>query len=49
MPKCNFNEAANIFIEIKLQHSCSPVNLLHIFITPLYDYTSGEMLLRFVL
>ena len=31
MPKCNL--LCN-FIEITLRHSCSPVNLLHIFKTP---------------
>ena len=33
------------FIEIKLQHGCSPVNLLHIFITYFPKNTSGELLL----
>ena len=34
------------FIEITLQHGCSPVNLLHIFITPFVKNTSGRMLLN---
>ena len=34
MLKCNFNKVASNFIEIALQHGCSPVNLLHIFRTP---------------
>ena len=33
------------FIEITLQHGCSPVNLLHIFKTPSYKNTSGGLLL----
>ena len=32
------------FIEITLQHGCSPENLLHIFGTPFYKNTSGELL-----
>ena len=35
MPKCDFNKVASNFIEIALRHGCSPVNLLHIFRTPL--------------
>ena len=40
MPKllCNF-------IEIALQHKCSPVNLLHIIRTPFHKNTSGRLLL----
>ena len=34
------------FIEIKLQHGCSPVNLLHIFKTSFLNNTSGGMLLK---
>ena len=34
------------FIEIKLRHGCSPVNLLHIFKTPFPKNTSGGMLLK---
>ena len=37
MPKCDFN--CN-FIEITLQHGCSPVNLQHIFRTPFTKNTS---------
>ena len=33
------------FIEITLRHGRSPVNLLHIFRTPSYKNTSGELLL----
>ena len=33
------------FIENKLWHGCSPVNLLHIFRTPFQQNTSGELLL----
>ena len=35
------------FIEITLQHECSPVNLLHIFRTPFPKNTSGGLLLLF--
>ena len=42
MPKCNFNK----FIEIALQHGCSPVNFQHIFRTPTYNNTSGGLLLN---
>ena len=42
MPKCDFNFN---FIEIALQHRCSPVNLLHIFKTPFSGYTSEWLLL----
>ena len=31
MLKCNFDKVACNLIEIALQHSCSPLNLLHIF------------------
>ena len=34
------------FIEIKLRHECSPVNLLHIFRTPFLKNTSGRLLLN---
>ena len=34
------------FIEITLRHGCSPVNLLHIFRTPLPMNTSGWLLLK---
>ena len=33
------------FIEVTLQHGCSPVNLLHIFRTPFLKNTSGRLLL----
>ena len=33
------------FIEIALQHGCSPVNLLHIFRAPFYKNTYGRLLL----
>ena len=33
------------FIEIALQHGCSPVNLLHVFRTPFLKNTSGRLLL----
>ena len=35
------------FIEITLQHGCSPVNLLHIFRAPFLGNTSGGLLLKF--
>ena len=34
MAKCDFNKVVSNFIEIALQHGCSPVNLLHIFKKP---------------
>ena len=34
MPKCYLMKAASNFIKIAIRHGCSPVNLLHIFITP---------------
>ena len=37
------------FIEITLQHRCSPVNLLHIFRTPFLKNTSKWLLLAIVL
>ena len=36
------------FIEITLQHGCSPVNLLHIFRIPFPKNTSGLLLLTLV-
>ena len=42
MPKCNFNKVAGNFTEIALRHWCSPVNLLHIFRTPVSNNTSGR-------
>ena len=37
------------FIEIALQHGCSPVNLLHIFGTPFLKNTYGGLLLSVIL
>ena len=34
------------FIEVKLRHVCSPVNLLHIFKTPFTKNTFGRLLLK---
>ena len=34
------------FIEIALRHECSPLNLLHVFRTPIYENTSGRLLLN---
>ena len=34
------------FIETKLRHECSPVNLLHIFRTTFLENTSGRLLLN---
>ena len=36
----------NSFIEIKIRHGCSPVNLLHILRTPFPENTSGWLLLN---
>ena len=36
------------FIEIKLRHGCSPVNLLHIFRIPFLKNTSGRLFLHFI-
>ena len=36
------------FIEITLQHGCSPETLLHIFRTPFSKNTSGRLLLKIV-
>ena len=41
MPKRDCNN----FIVITLRHGCSPVNLLHIFRTPLLQNTSERLLL----
>ena len=51
MPKCDFNKVALLcnFIEIALQHGCSPVNWLHIFKTPFLKNTSGHLLQYYVL
>ena len=40
MPKCDFNKVA-----LQLWHECSPVNLLHISKTPLFESTSEWLLL----
>ena len=45
MPKCNYREVANNFIETALWHGCSPVNLLHNFRTPFPKNTSAGLLL----
>ena len=46
MTKCDFKKVAkNSFIEITLQHGCSPVNLLHIFRTHFPKNTSQGLLL----
>ena len=37
------------FIEITLQHGCSPINLLHIFRTPFLKNTSGWSLLKVII
>ena len=37
------------FIEISLQHGCSPLNLLHIFRTPLPKNTCGWLLLNVII
>ena len=42
MPECDFNKAANNFIEITLQQECSPVNLLYIFKTPFLNKPLGD-------
>ena len=44
--KCDFNRVALQNFEITLRHKCSPVNLLHIFRTPFYKNTYGELLLQ---
>ena len=46
MPKCNFNKVVCNFIEIALQHRCSPVNFLQIFRIPIYNNASGGLLLN---
>ena len=45
MPKCNLNKLLCNFIQIKLRHGYSPVNLLHIIGTPFPKNNSGELLL----
>ena len=46
MPKRDFNEVGNFFIEITLRHGYSPVNLMHIFGKPFLKSTSGRLLLH---
>ena len=46
MLKCDFNKLQSNFIEITLQHGCSPVDLLHIFRTTFPKNTSGGLLLN---
>ena len=41
IPKCHFNKFA-----LQLRHGCSPVNLLHIFITRFSKKTPGRLLLN---
>ena len=53
MPKCDFNKVALFqvanFIEIQLQHGCSPVHLLHVLRLLFNKNTSrGLLLLLFV-
>ena len=45
MLKCDFKKLQSDFIEITLQHECSPVNLLHIFRTPFSKNTTWWLLL----
>ena len=42
MPKCDFK------CDFALRHGCSPVNLLHIFRTPIRRNTTGWLLLKYV-
>ena len=42
MLKCDFNKAPCNFIEITLQHWCSPINMLHIFETKFFLTTLLE-------
>ena len=47
MPKYDFGKVAKSnLIEIILRDGCSPVNLLHIFRTPLPKNSSGGLLLK---
>ena len=46
MPKCNFNKVACNSIEIALHRGYSPLNFLNIFRTPIYNNTSGGLLLN---
>ena len=46
MPKCDFNKVRSNFVEITLRHGCSPVNLLHIFITSFPKNTFEELDLK---
>ena len=48
MPKCKFNKITKLqsnFIEIRLRHGCSPINLLHIFRKTFPKNTSRWLLL----
>ena len=45
---CKFAAYFSNFIEIALQHGCSPLNLLHISRTPFPKNTSGGLLLTIV-
>ena len=47
MPKRDFNKVALLcnLIEVAIWHWCFPINLLHIFRTPLPKNTSGLLLL----
>ena len=48
MPKCKFNKITKLqsnFIEIRLRHGCSPINLLHIFRRTFPKNTSRWLLL----
>ena len=46
--KCNSIKLKSKFIEITLQHECSPVNLLHVFRKSFPMATSGGLLLKTV-
>ena len=48
MPKCDFKSIKMVcnFIEITLQHGCSPENLLHTFRTPLKNTSGGLLLIQ---
>ena len=46
MLKGDFNKVTCNFIEIKLRHGCSPVNLLHIFRAPFLKKTFVWLLLN---
>ena len=48
MPKVLCRTLPN-FIEVTFRHGCSPVNLLHIFITAFPKNTSGRLFLIYVI